>query len=61
MTYRLMTPDEITILDIQKVLDMESDAVANEGARLCRMFGMSKICRSGRGSVIYEKVSMHKG
>ena len=35
---------------------MLADAVTERGARLCRMFGMKEVCRSSRGSTIYEKV-----
>jgi hypothetical protein len=34
---------------------MVADAVTQEGARLCQMFKMSKVCISRHGSEIYEK------
>ena len=39
---------------------MVADAVTKEGSRLCRMYGMERICTSRHGSGIYEKVFFSK-
>ena len=35
-----------------------ADAVTNEGARLCKLFGMDRIRQSDHNSIIYEKILM---